>query len=357
MNYQPETDDRLLRNLLLTSGANRQPPAPEHEHAEELFELFLEGKLQGEDLEEFTAYLDANPKARAAASRYLEFLEEQPLEELPGQPHAMSREAAGGWWTHAAKSVLGYAIAACVLISLGLVYWNIGNAELAENDVYSQAELLVHQSQFDAALELIEEANHSGVDSTRLQLLAARGAMHQALPLEDASAWSLHAMGYGYDGAIAMDAPAEEGAGDLTKANDLLNQADAADDRARLAKGWLLLKEYQAQDARAVFDALLQEGKQTDAALLGRASASFILGGGAFNDAARDYRAYLQGHPEDNTARINLAMSLAAADQPQQALAEWKQVDLNKLPKHARSEAEVAIEDLQSLLGSEEAQP
>lgn len=351
MNYQPDTDDTLLRNLLLTAGANRQGAEPEHEDAEELFELFIEGRLQGEDLEEFTAYLDANPQARAAASEYLEFLDQHPLHEAPANPIAAASAAGSGWWTHAAKSVMGYAIAACVLIALGLVYWNIGNAELAENDVYSQAELLVHQSQFEEALELIDQAHESGVDSTRLQLLAARGAMHQAAPLDDPAAWSLHEMGYGFDGAIAMDAPAEGAAGDLTQAGKYLEEAEAADDWARLAKGWLLLKQYKADEAHAVFDGLVTEGKQTDAALLGRASASFVLGGAAFQDAARDYRAYLQDHPEDNTARINLAMSLAAADQLQEALIEWKKVDLSKLPPEPRAEAQLAIEDLERLLG------
>ena len=67
MNYEPLTDDAILRQVLYRANATQENHAAADE-ADELLDLFLEGRLTGEDRDAFLRYLDTNPSARSAVA-------------------------------------------------------------------------------------------------------------------------------------------------------------------------------------------------------------------------------------------------------------------------------------------------
>ncbi|MEM6330153.1 MAG: hypothetical protein AAF790_07885 [Planctomycetota bacterium] len=388
--YESDLDDPLLRNLMALgepagvvdgeapAGGGFDTGAPDAaafdadaEPGEELFELFLEGRLQGEDREQFLRFLDANPGARAATSEYLNFLEaEAEAEAADPAPATLSitRQSQQSWASPARWGSVVVALAACLLLAVGLWQTTPGGLQVAENRAYDQASALVAESEFEQAERVIEAALQDGVDSPRLSLLAARASMQEPAPLTSPDAWSLRRFDYEFDGTLIMDGEVSEEAVDrLTKAEAIVDAVDPAEQLARLSRGWLLLKRNRPADAAEVFRGVLDaqplseprseprsEADIAAAAAMGLGVAEFMIGGDRLDAAEAAFRKLLDARPESLAGRLNLAMCLAEAGKIAESLAEWRKVDLAKLPADEQAAAADAIAMLEAGLAAQQ---
>jgi hypothetical protein len=81
MNYDPKTDDAILEGLLYRADA--RSAAEDDPDEEEMFALFAEGRLQGEDRDAFLRYLDTHPQMRRAVRAYAKLSEAEALASVP----------------------------------------------------------------------------------------------------------------------------------------------------------------------------------------------------------------------------------------------------------------------------------
>ena len=143
--YEAETDDALLKNLMALGEPDDVIEEEDVEVGQELFELFLEGKLEGEDRQQFLDYLDANPRARAATSEYLSFLEEE--EAASAGTIGLASASRSAWSTPARWSTFAVAMAACLLLAVTVPFFG-GGGQVAENQAYQNAAALVASANF-----------------------------------------------------------------------------------------------------------------------------------------------------------------------------------------------------------------
>lgn len=341
--YQTETDDPLLRNLLELAEPGQSSEDVSHD-ADELFELFAQGQLAGEDREEFLQRLDADPPTRRAMSAYLNLLHSEANSE--SETLTTRTTNARGWSSQVRLSAL--ALAACLLLAVGLSVWRGGPAGVAERQAYDKAAALAASASYDEAQETIQAARAAGVESTRLELLAARVAMHEPKPFDSAEAWSLRSFDYQFDGALMMDAEVdEEQVARLERASAVLDTVDPAEQLARLARARLLLRRNKPTEARDLFETILAGDPTHPAALMGLGVANFMLGGKQLDAAEASFRTFLKTQPDSFAGRLNLAMCLSEAGKLSEAVAEWQKVDLSQLPPAERAAAEQAIADLE----------
>ena len=353
--YNEKLDDGLLRNLVRLGEPDGVVEDDDLEVGEELFELFIEGKLEGEDREQFLRYLDRNPRARVAASEYMNFLEVEAENEASPATISLANATREEESTSMRWTSMAIALAACLLLAVG--YWSTGPGAnpLSEEDAFSRAASLASQSSFGEASQAIEEARAAGIESPRLDLLAAQVAMQEPHAFDTPDAWSLRSFDYEYDGTLVMDGNvSEEEAKQIDEAGAAVGKVDPAVQLAALTRGRLLLKQNQAEEARDVFGNLLTADASNRAAWLGMGIAEFMIGGAELEAAETTFRKFLIMEPDSLIGRVNLAMCLAEAGKIAEAVEEWRKVDLTQLDEQDRASAAAAIEELEAALAEGE---
>jgi tetratricopeptide (TPR) repeat protein len=285
MNYEPQTDDAILRQVLYRANAAQEDHAAADE-ADELLDLFLAGRLTGEDREAFLRYLDTNPSARTVVAASMQSWEKE-------APQTISIEASKRS-AFPLRRFAGLALAASLLVATAVVVWRTGNerALLARNRVNNLTEL-----------------------------------------------------GYEFGGIAFRETtlPAENDR--LEAALASLDQADQHDVNWRLNRGFILLRLSRPEDAQTAFQEALHDDPRNVDAWLGNGMASFILA--KFNDAELAFRTCLELEPGSIHARINLAMTLTELDRVDEALGEWRKVDRAGLSLDQQRAIEAEIQRLE----------
>lgn len=301
MTYQETTDDRLLANLLQKGQDEGQ--GLDSEAAEDLFELYVEGRLPEADREEFLRYLDANPEAREAASLYMMHLESEAAAVEPEERVTPASVAGGTWSASMMRTLTFAAMAACLLLALGVAIRPAGSPQVA----MSRAADLLQNGEFEAAEAILDQLD---ADSTEAQVLVARAAVRESGDLSEAGPWSLLSYGYELGDAVAMDgAPPEEQQQRLLKASGAVEAIDSAEADADLARAWMALKTNRADEAIVALDRILDADTDYAAAHLARGVASYMLGD--FADAETRFRRHLEMTPESFAGQLNLGKCLA----------------------------------------------
>lgn len=296
------TDDKLVANLLRRS--ERDTDAVDHESAEDLFELFVEGRLTGADAEEFFNYLDANPEAREAASEYLAWTETS-AEEAPATVElAAAPTAARSWVTRTATVAM--ALAACLLLAIGI---DFGGARGARGALL---------------------ARHSGVE--RLSLLEN---------------------GYDLDGAQAMDGLPEGDELAALQADIRAFEAIDADAAAAfLPRAQLAIRQNEPDAALEWADRALDADPENAEAHLARAVALFLRDD--LEQAEASVRDHLERSPKSFAGRINLAMVLLELDRTREALDALRAIDPADAPSDdVRAAIAAKIDELAAAAGEE----
>lgn len=372
MSYQETTDDQLLANLLNVGQSG--PTDLDTESAEDLFELYIEGRLPEEDREEFFRYLDANPTAREAASLYMTHLErEAEEEELASDTDAANDTSAhstadassdsqdaplrydlvktnesSAWNASTARMLTYAAMAACVLLAIGISVFPKDGQQVAMNRVAS----MIEQGQFSEAEIALENLDSN---STEAQLLAARAAAHERRSLGDAEPWSLLSYGYELGDAVAMDgAPPEEQLQRLRKASDAVNAIESTDAAADLARAWIALKTNQPDVAIVSLDRIIDDAPDHAAAQLARGVASFMLSD--FEDAESRFRKHLSLTDHSFAGLVNLGKVLKEQGKYGEAIDVFRSIDSGRVPTDGvRVQLSDEIDQLDAFMAKQQA--
>lgn len=301
MTYQETTDDRLLANLLQKGQGDGQ--ALDTESAEDLFELFVEGRLPEADREEFFRYLDANPEAREAASLYMMHLESEAADVEPEQRVTPASVADRTWSASTTRTLTYAAMAACLLLALGVAIRPSDGPQIA----MSRAAELLQNGEFAAAEAILDKLD---ADTTEAQVLVARAAVRESGELNDTGPWSLLSYGYELGDAVAMDgAPPAEQQQRLRKASEAVEAIDSDETQADLARAWIALKTNRADEAIEALDRILSTNTDHAAVQLARGVASYMLG--EFADAEARFHQHLELSPDSFAGQLNLGKCLA----------------------------------------------
>ncbi|MEO0531791.1 MAG: tetratricopeptide repeat protein [Planctomycetota bacterium] len=346
MTYQETTDDRLLANLLEKGQADT--PEIDTESTEDLFELYIEGRLPEADREEFFRYLDANPAAREAASLYMMSLESE-AEAVEAEKRATpSTIAASRWNTTTIRTMTFAAMAACLLLAFGIALRPTAGPQLA----LSKAAELLQNGEFEAAEAILDQLD---ADSTEAQVLVARAAAHEPAGLDEAGPWSLLSYGYELGDAVAMDgAPPEEQQQRLRKASEAVEAIDSTEADAELARAWIALKTNRADAAIESLDRVLAADDANAAAHLARGVASFMLGD--FADAEARFRRHLELSPGSFAGQLNLGKALAEQGKYAEATEVFQAIDPATAPTDGiRKQLADEIRALEALVAEQQA--
>ena len=370
MSYQENTDDRLIASLLEIGQSG--PADLDMESAEDLFELFIEGRLPEEDREEFFRYLDANPAAREAASLYMTHLERETEGDESasdiGAANATSAHSTGdassdsqdaplrydlvktnessAWNTSTIRTLTYAAMAACVLLAIGISMLPKDGQQVALNRVAG----MIERGQFGEAEVALEDLD---LNSTEAQVLAARAAAHERKSLGNAAPWSLLSYGYELGDAVAMDgAPPAEPLQRLRKASDAVNAIESTDAQADLARAWIALKTNQPDVAIVSLDRILDVLPENAAAQLARGVASYMLGD--YADAESRFRKHLSLTDHSFAGLVNLGKVLKEQGKYGEAIEVFQSIDADLVPSDGiRTQLSDEIDQLEDLMAQQ----
>ena len=133
MEYEPRTDDALLRQMLYRADASPADPLLDIDEMDELLGVALDGDLEGEDRERFLQILDTNPAARKCVAACLKVVPVDSTHVLPIQSQARRSSLIGRLietGKEQARRLFGGSVSA--LVSHLLTSREIDPAELAE---------------------------------------------------------------------------------------------------------------------------------------------------------------------------------------------------------------------------------
>ncbi|MEN0111262.1 MAG: tetratricopeptide repeat protein [Planctomycetota bacterium] len=344
------SDDRLLGELL--RRGQDSSGAAETEPSEDLFELFVEGRLPAEDEDEFYRYLDAHPEARRAASLYLTqlSLESEDADDAPPPEERVTPASAERRvWAPSPRVMTFAAMAACLLLVVSLLPFAGREGRMVAR--LAAAEDALQRGKFDEAAGLLGE-DAFATDEGRL--LAARAQLRETDALTDSGPWSLLDYGYGVDESVVMDgAPPAEEIARLELAGEFVGDLeDSAATESALAAAWIALKQNDPDAAIASLDTVLSLDDANSAAHLARGVAAFMAFD--FESAAASFRRHLELEPASFAGRLNLAKTLVelgdlsgaaerlrsipAADAPSPEIAEQITAEADRLDTLARGE-------------------
>lgn len=345
MNYQANTDDQLLRQVLSRDKAVPPHSIADEDEFDELFAMFLDDTLTGIDKERFLQTLDADDTARKKLAAYGSTLtaasadepESESVVSLPLKQTESHRSTTQRW--------LSLAIAACLLIGVGTMLWAPGNGD--EAVAYNTALEHLRAGEFDQTLRTIQSSHEAGIASSRLTNLEAQAIAEIPNEVAPSDGYALDRLGYEIGGTGQKNTPEEDPARErLGKAEALLKDAEEAPTAVHLNRGYLLLRMGSPAEAAKAFEKVLDTTPDDSAAWLGRGTARYMAKD--FEGARDDFRQALKLDPGSIPAQINLAMALTELYEYDAALNMWQQLlrDQN-LPPSKRDTIEKELDRIQ----------
>lgn len=322
-----ELDRRILSNLLATMNGSA---VDSHHPDDETLTLFVEGALKGATREDLLQHLDRCDSCRRAAGVLMSLpAEEEARAIVAPQPNRWS-------W----QQIASLAIAACLLVTVGLLSFPRGTSEIA---MYEKSLRLLTSKKFAEAHDLLALAAEQGIESDRLRSLDAQAL--RKIPDPNALAYAGRLTDFGFDGtgAIARDPGAAAG-DEVEKAAALLRAAGSTSPEVILNRGHVLLAQDRPNEALAEFETACRLAPQNPLAWLGRGLANYVLD--KMTEAEADFRRAIELDPENVAARVNLAMTLGATGKTQEALEAWQSLLAGSLTQRDRETAQQAIEYL-----------
>jgi hypothetical protein len=238
------------------------------------------------------------------------------------------------------------ALAASVFVALGGTVWLLASRGpgLSEQDVYREVSMLLRNRDFQRAQERLDRAHRNGIDSDRLQSLAAMSTAEVPGPLGLEAAGSLTEFGFGIGGLAARGADPPGLPRKRLAAYDSLSAVDSPSLEVRLNKGYLLLATNRPEQALQQFETLIREDANLPHAWLGKGIASFVLGD--YQAAERAFERCLQLDKTNVAARLNLAMTLAEQNRYEDELRVWESLPLEAWPPTQRHNVQREIDRL-----------
>jgi tetratricopeptide (TPR) repeat protein len=321
MKYHPHSDDDLLRNVLYRVDVPVADPALDSDVGDELFELFVEGRLAGADRDAFLHYLDGNPAARRAVAAYMELKQSetapapaaeirqlQPQRAPTRHPLAALREFFGNLADH--------------------LPWAQGAADSLGTGARSIAVPYVPQAAFAMAAMLLIAT----VAVVWLAWQSTSGPMIAMGPHPNLMDYGRHP-----DGTLQMGENGDDAAA-LHDVPALLQSLSPAE-RQPLLDAFELLRRQRSGEAVTAFQRIVEAPPSSNGgrfyAWLGQGTALYMEH--RFAEAQDAFRKALEIAPHSTAARINLIMALIQGGDGEQAVVEWQQLDKTQLAASERA--------------------
>jgi hypothetical protein len=314
-NYNSQTDDDLLRGVLFRADARSSIDDPDG--ADELLALFLEGQLRGDDRVAFFQYLDTHPAVRAMVGQCVKHIGPCEVESPAAAAAARSIKSSHPDWIATGiqrvreffavlpRRGYAFAIATVLFIAVTSALWL--------------------NSQSPGNLHVAEMHERGGKSPAEYGLSPDR------------------------ENRITIMGSGEEQAPDSMQ--DLLGTLPDDRESAELKEAYGFLHRKLLKQAQEAFIKATGQFPESYFAWLGRGIA-FHLGKQAddLSQAEDAYRKAIKLHSHPDGARIGLAMVLSEQEgKVAEALAVWKQVDLQRQPAAQRVEIEREIARLENL--------
>lgn len=355
----PEHAHDSLLGRLLQLAEPAEPMDMPHLSPETLSE-FTTGTLSGEQLDAAFLHLDRCSQCRSEASALVKLSSK---EGEPQEDHSLAgvakqsdraagntqverlaahvREPASSW------AIPSWATAAVVLIATGALVWWVGATRQSPGDrAYTQALAQLQRREFAAVDHTIDAARAAGVQSARLQSLAAESVRRIPGPVALAYRGKLTDFGFDSGGVVArdaLDAPQRTAA---AKAVEMLKDAGDQEVDLLLNRGHALLSIDQPQDAQREFQQAIKLAPENSLGWLGLGLAEFLRENYTAAEAAFKESARLA--PQDVSPKINLALTLEELDRRQEALAMWREALASAASAADRQTIERAIHGLET---------
>ena len=286
--------------------------------------------MEGAAREELLRHLDRCDSCRRVASLLMS-LPPGEEEQTVGAPQSVQ-------WSW--RQIASLAIAACLLVTVGLLFFPRGTSEVA---AYEESLRLLKSGRFTEAHDLVALAAEQGIESDRLRNLDAQALRKMPDPNALAYAGRLTDFGFDVTGAIARD-PAAEAGGEVEKAAAVLRAAGSTSPEVILNRGHVLLAQDRPDEALSEFETACRSAPQNPLAWLGRGLANYMLD--KMTEAEADFRHAIGLDPENIAARVNLAVMLGATGKTAEALKAWQSLLDRSLTRRDREMAQNAIEYL-----------
>ena len=317
-------EDRLLDGLLrrAETASSRMPDA---EHLDdETLALFVEGLLPtGERPAVIEHLADCVTCRQLVATLWSSEAREG---ESPAEPQAApSRERVLS--RRALK--LAVAVAAMLLVAVGVWWRGTQSNMLAEQRTYQQSQQLLAASDFEQARRVMAQARQQGIRSDRLLNLNSQAVRQLPGSLALETAGTLTDFGYDFDGTLSRGSSPSTG---LREAAALLAEAKTEPLELLLNRGHLRLSQNDFEAANSDFQRATQTAPDQPLSWLGLGLAEFARQN--FEAAESAFRQCLSLAPEHVPARVNRAMTLEELDRFDEARTEWQLV-LSKSPPEA----------------------
>jgi tetratricopeptide (TPR) repeat protein len=337
MNYQPQTDDEILRNLLYRTDV--ATPDDESDEADELFALLIDGKLDHHDRAHLLRCLDKNPMARQAVGLYLE--RGAALPQPATVPSSRHIARASGLWERLAVGCkrLGE-------FSHGILWPKTQDSTVRPSRP--------HLSEGGASPRVIPYAAQTAMACAALLLVATVAVLWVAwrnttgVPLL-AMRGGLNLMDLGYSPDPELGGEKGDDLQHTLNVQSFLETVPEESARDQLREGFGLLSRNLAPEARAVFERVLQSDPDSYYGLLGQGMAYFMEN--EYESAETAFRSAVQNHPDLIGAKINLAMTLARLGRDPEALSQWRRIPaglLDVLPSEQQQAAAAELERLEA---------
>ncbi len=328
MNLPPTLDERLVAAILRHQESHQPDTSVAH--------------LEPETLARFAA-AELPDGERTACIEHLahcsECRETVALLLLTAEPGDVTR-ASNGWWSIAAHAWPVFALAASLLVAVGIWY---RMSELAGDAVTIAAvESHLRAGEFAEVDRLIEQAKRNGIDSPQLTSLAVQSARHIPDPLALAYSGRLSDFGVDLGGIMARDP--QPSTGSAATRRMLEQSAAVAEPRELLLnRGHWELSQQRYVEAQRNFEQVLATHADDPLALLGRGLAEYLSEN--YADAETTFARVTQLAPENLAARWNRAMCLEELGRLPEALAVWRELlprlktpaERERLEKYLRS--------------------
>jgi hypothetical protein len=321
MNYDSKTDDELLRGVLYR--ADDATLTEDSDEADELMALFMDGAMDGDDRAAFFQYLDTHPQARRAA-------------------------ALGAWHmdlhrgvvpTRPAASDAAHKYGRFALAAVGERFRQALIGALPDRFRQSTARAAAHGIAFGYRRQLaFATVGMLLVATTAALWIAWRPSQTQLLALR--GGFSPIDFGASPDLENAIAIKGADAAGESLNIQALLEDVPNSTERAHLSQAYTLLKNNQLTRAREEFARVIDENPQSYYAWLGQGTAYHLMQRAEdFQQAAISFHKASELRHQSDAAHIGLAMTLSRLGQDTEALAEWRHVELKRLPKWQREAA------------------
>ena len=302
--------------LQAMDGALEEHPLSDHPEVETIT-LFALGALDKSDRAGVVQHLVRCIECRQAASLVIA----KPHETLLDRYHFLPARS----WLQV-RVIVPVTLAAAIILTLGTIYFERSgsNVTQTERQVCESASALLDKGKYEEAREAIAKARRQGIESDRLQILESQALLQ--LPGPDALAYAgrLTDFGYELDGVITKEMTDRAEGRDRDsygKAYEILARIQSEDHHLLLNRAQALLGMEKPKEALAEFKSITLQFPREPLGWLGVGLSSFMLKD--YAEAEKAFRQCLFLDPQNQAAKINLAMTLEERKQFGPALELW----------------------------------